>query len=70
MNHGPEFDNRPDPVLGKLLREHLEGPDVPAFLARLRTAYPQDHPDVVAARREAQENLRHSEKLEKASRAG
>ena len=36
------FDNQPDPVLGRLLRERLTGPAPEAFLRRLRQAVAAD----------------------------
>lgn len=38
MANGSDFDPRPDEVLGRFLREHLQGPDEPAFRARLQSA--------------------------------
>ena len=32
------FDHRPDPVIGRLLREHLRAGDEAAFVARMRQA--------------------------------
>ena len=32
------FDHRPDPVIGRLLREHLSAADDAAFVARVRQA--------------------------------
>jgi hypothetical protein len=43
MERPNTFDSRPDPVLGRLLREHLSGPDPEGFVARVRAAL--DQPD-------------------------
>ncbi len=37
MSESP-FESRPDETLGRLLREHLTGPDSAAFIVRLRRA--------------------------------
>jgi len=35
MSEPSPFDPVPDPVLGRLLREHLDAPDATAFVARV-----------------------------------
>ena len=38
MKDFDSFDHRPDPTIGRLLREHLSAEDPEAFVARLRAA--------------------------------
>jgi len=38
MKHFDSFDHRPDPALGRLLREHLVPADHEEFVARMRAA--------------------------------
>ncbi len=43
MTHD-SFDSRPDPTIGRLLRDHLSGKDHDAFVARVRDAARQGRP--------------------------
>lgn len=38
MTAHDSFDHRPDPTIGRLLREHLSATDAAAFVARVRQA--------------------------------
>jgi len=38
MTQPNPFDHVPDPMLGRLLREHLEAENTPAFVTRVRAA--------------------------------
>jgi hypothetical protein len=45
MTQPNPFDHIPDPMLGRLLREHLEGENTPAFVTRVRAAARMAEPE-------------------------
>jgi hypothetical protein len=45
MTQPNPFDHAPDPVLGRLLREHLEAENTPAFVAQVQAAARMAQPE-------------------------